>query len=80
MEQQYRIVEKNNDSLVGKVLRTVVEGYDPYTDTYFGRTWRDAPEIDGVINFTCPFELNEGDFVDVEVMGTNEYDLIGEIV
>ena len=80
MEQQYRIIEKINEQNIGKVLRTVVEGYDPYTDTYYGRTWRDAPEIDAVINFTCPYEINEGDFVDVEVMGTNEYDLIGEIV
>lgn len=80
MEQQFRIVEEKNEKLVGKVLKTVVEGYDPYTDTYFGRTWRDAPEIDSVINFTCPYEINEGDMVDVEVMGTNEYDLIGEIV
>ena len=80
MEQQYRIIEKINEQNIGRVLRTVVEGYDPYTDTYYGRTWRDAPEIDAVINFTCPYEINEGDFVDVEVMGTNEYDLIGEIV
>ncbi|MBE6827767.1 MAG: 30S ribosomal protein S12 methylthiotransferase RimO [Ruminococcaceae bacterium] len=80
MEQQFRVIEKINEKMIGKVLRTVVEGYDAYTDTYYGRTWRDAPEIDGVINFTCPFEINEGDFVDVEVMGVNEYDLIGEIV
>lgn len=80
MEQQYRIMNKKNDSLIGTVLKTVVEGYDGYTDTYFGRTWRDAPEIDGTVNFTCGYELNEGDFVDVEIMGVNEYDLIGEVV
>lgn len=80
MEQQYRIFEKNNEKNVGKILRCVVEGYDAYTDTYFGRTWRDAPEIDGTINFTCGYELQDGDFVDVEVMGINEYDLIGEVV
>lgn len=80
MEQQYRIMQKRNEEQTGKILRTVVEGYDAYTDTYYGRTWRDAPEIDGQINFTCGYELNEGDFVDVEVMGINEYDLIGEVV
>ncbi len=80
MEQQYRIFEKLNEKNIGKVYRTVVEGYDAYTDTYFGRTWRDAPEIDGTVNFTCGYELNEGDFVDVEIMGTNEYDLIGEVI
>lgn len=80
MEQQYRIFEKLNEQNIGKIYRTVVEGYDAYTDTYYGRTWRDAPEIDGCVNFTCGYELNEGDFVDVEIMGTNEYDLIGEVV
>ena len=80
MEQQYRIQEELNDSLIGKVFETVVEGYDAYTDTYYGRTWRDAPEIDGMVNFTCGYELNEGDFVDVEIMGINDYDLIGEVV
>lgn len=80
MEQQYRIFEKLNEDNIGKIYNTVVEGYDAYTDTYYGRTWRDAPEIDGTVNFTCGYELNEGDFVDVEIMGTNEYDLIGEVV
>lgn len=80
MEQQYRIFDKLNEQNIGKIYRTVVEGYDAYTDTYYGRTWRDAPEIDGTVNFTCGYELNEGDFVDVEIMGTNEYDLIGEVV
>lgn len=80
MEQQFRIFERLNEQNIGKVLRTVVEGYDAYTDTYYGRTWRDAPEIDGTVNFTCGYELNEGDFVDVEIMGINEYDLIGEVV
>ena len=80
MEQQYRIAQQKNEEQVGKILKPVVERYDAYTDTYYGRTWRDAPEIDGQINFTCGYELNEGDFVDVEVMGINEYDLIGEVV
>ncbi len=80
MEQQYRIQEELNDSLIGKVFEAVVEGYDAYTDTYYGRTWRDAPEIDGMVNFTCGYELNEGDFVEVEIMGINDYDLIGEVV
>ncbi len=80
MEQQFRIFEKLNEQNIGKILHTVVEGYDAYTDTYYGRTWKDAPEIDGTVNFTCGFELNEGDFVDVEIMGVNDYDLIGEVV
>ena len=80
MEQQYRIVDEINNAKIGKEVECVVEGYDAYSDTYYGRTSADAPEIDGIINFTCGYTLNEGDFVTVEIMGTNEYDLIGEAV
>ena len=80
MEQQYRISDEINDSHIGKIFECVVEGYDDYADVYYGRSVMDAPEIDGVVNFTCGFELNEGDFVEVEIMGTNEYGLIGEVI
>lgn len=80
MELQYRIFEEKNREIIGKILPTVVEGYDPYTDSYYGRTYRDAPEIDGQINFTCGYTLEEGDFVEVEVFDVRDYDLIGEVV
>jgi len=80
MEQQNRIMDEINDSHIGKTLECVVEGYDDYADVYFGRSVMDAPEIDGIISFTCGFELNEGEFVNVEIMGANEYGLIGEVV
>lgn len=80
MEQQYRIFEAKNEALVGQILPTVVEGYDAYTDSYFGRTWRDAPDIDGQVHFTCGYELHEGDFVEVEIFEVQDYDLIGEVV
>lgn len=80
MEQQYRIFEEKSEELVGKILPTVVEGYDAYTDSYYGRTWRDAPEIDGQVHFTCGYELQDGDFVEVEIFEVQDYDLIGEVV
>lgn len=80
MEMQYRIFEARNRENIGKILKTVVEGYDPYTDSYFGRTERDAPDIDGQVKFTCGYELHEGEFVEVEIFDVLEYDLIGEVV
>lgn len=80
MNIQYRIFDERNRQCIGKTLKTVVEGYDPYTDSYFGRTYRDAPDIDGQVKFTCGYELHEGDFVDVEIFDTLDYDLIGEVV
>lgn len=80
MEQQYDIFEFKQKKLIGETIKCIVEGYDAYTDSYFGRTWKDAPEIDSVVYFTGIGEYNEGDIVDVEIFDVNEYDLMGEIV
>ena len=47
--------------------------------TYVGRTYRDAPDIDGYIFIDTDETLMSGDFVKVRVTGAYEYDLIGEI-
>lgn len=80
MDIQSRIFDEKSRECIGKVYKTVVEGYDPYTDSYFGRTWRDAPEIDGVAHFTCGYELHEGDMVEIEVFDVRDCDLIGEVI
>lgn len=80
MDQQFKIFCEKQEELVGQTVRCVVEDYDGYTDTYSGRTWRDAPEIDSSIFIVSSRELDIGDFVDVEITDTKEYDLIGEIV
>ncbi len=80
MDIQYRIFDEKNRENIGKILKTVVEGYDPYSDSYFGRTYRDAPDIDGQVRFTCGYELHEGEFVEVEIFDVLDYDLIGEVV
>ncbi len=80
MNDQYSIVEEKNINKIGKVYGAIVEGYDPYSDSYFGRTYMDAPEIDGILYFTSKDEYNTGDFVDVVITGSNEYDLVGRDV
>ena len=80
LQDQYDIVEANNRARIGKTYRAVVEDYDAYTDSYTGRTWMDAPEIDGTVRFTCGYALDDGDFIDVEIFDVSDYDLIGEVV
>ncbi|MCH5198154.1 MAG: 30S ribosomal protein S12 methylthiotransferase RimO [Oscillospiraceae bacterium] len=80
MEQQYSIFTEKQEALIGKTVECVVEDYDGYSDSYSGRTWMDAPEIDSAIRFISPKELNIGDFVKVKITNTNEYDLLGEAV
>ena len=80
MEQQYDIFEFKQRKLIGRTVKCIVEGYDGYTDSYFGRTWMDAPEIDSVVYFTGKCDYDDGDIVNVEIFDINEYDLMGEIV
>lgn len=79
MEQQYDIFSYKQKQLIGTVQRCVVDGYDAYTDSYFGRTWMDAPEIDSSVFFTSRRELDEGDMADVRIFDTKDYDLMGEV-
>ncbi|MBR5246111.1 MAG: 30S ribosomal protein S12 methylthiotransferase RimO [Clostridia bacterium] len=79
-ERQNIILDEINDGLIGKVLATIVEGYDSYTDSYYGRTYMDAPEIDTQIYFTYGFELLEGDIVEVEVINVVDGELTGEVI
>ena len=80
MDDQYLIMQEKNNSRIGSEYDVLVEGYDAYTDTYFGRTYMDAPEIDGTVHFSAKGDYDEGDFVKVEILGVNEYDLVGKAV
>lgn len=77
MELQRNIVDEKNDALLGKILTVFVEGYDGYSDSYCGRSYMDAPEIDTLIYFTSENSFEEGDFVEVLITDVQEYDLIG---
>ena len=79
MQDQYSIMEEKNNEKIGKTYRVVVEDYDGYSDSYTGRTYMDAPEINGLVKFTSHKDLDIGDFVDVEIFDVEDYDLIGEV-
>lgn len=80
MEQQYRINDEKQESYMDKTYDVIVDGYDSYTDSYFGRTYMDAPEIDNNIVFTSGYEIEVGEIVPVEIFDKDEYSLIGEAV
>lgn len=79
-DMQAEILDSINESLIGKEFKVIVEDYDGYTDSYYGRTTMDAPEIDTQICFTCGYELNDGDIVPVEVINCVDGFLTGEAV
>jgi len=78
MQDQLEIVTLKNNERIGKTYKVLVEDYDGYTDSYSGRTYMDAPEIDGTISFTTNNRYEPGDFAEVVVIGVNDYDLIGK--
>ena len=79
-ETEAVIIDEINESLIGKTLEVITEGYDAYSDVYYGRTYMDAPEIDMQIVFTCGYELEDGEIVSVEVINTVDGELTGEVV
>ncbi len=79
MEIQKEISHKNNSKFVGKKLKVLVEALEG--DFYIGRSYRDAPEVDGeVLIDKRDNKLNIGDFYDVDVYDYNEYDLFAEVM
>lgn len=73
-------ISKNKLSkMVGKTLKVVIEGKLADEDVYVGRTYMDIPDVDGCIFINSDFNHISGDFVDVLVTDSSEYDLIGEI-
>ena len=79
MELQQEIAFEHCENMVGKVLDVMIEGKVADEPAYVGRTYMDAPNVDGLIFVNADEMIMSGDFVRVKVTGANEYDLIGEV-
>lgn len=80
MELQQEIAFDKAEDMQGRELYVFVEGKVADENAYVARTYKDAPNVDGMIFVNTDSELMTGDFVKVKVTGAYEYDLIGEIV
>ena len=80
MELQQAIAFENAEKMVGTVLEAVVEGYLPEDDVYVARSYMDAPGVDGYLFVYTDRQLMSGDYIQVEVFDSREYDLIGKEV
>lgn len=79
MELQQEIsIDKGNDK-IGTCVEVMIEGKVADENAYVGRTYGDAPNVDGYIFINTDTELMSGDFARVHVTGALEYDLIGEL-
>lgn len=80
MELQQEISLDKNETFVGKIMQVIVEGYSSDDDVYVGRTYRDAPGVDGLVFVNCDYELMSGQIVDVRINEVGPYDMIGGIL
>ena len=80
MELQQDIAFDNAQDMVGREVLVMIEGKVADENAYVGRTYRDAPNVDGLIFINTDEELLSGDFARVRVTGAVDYDLIGELL
>lgn len=80
MELQQKIAFDKAQKVIGSKLKVLIEGKLPEDNVYIGRTYKDAPNVDGYIFVESRRELMSGDMVEVYVTEAKEYDLIGEVI
>ena len=80
MELQQEIAFEKAEGMTGQDVLVMIEGKVADENAYEGRTYKDAPNVDGLVFVNTDRELMTGDFVPVHITGSYEYDLIGEIM
>ena len=80
MEIQMGIAYENGEAMCGKTITVLCEGFDRYAESWYGRSYMDAPDIDTKIFFTTTEKVAPGDYVEVKITDTLDYDLIGEAI
>lgn len=80
MELQQEIAFDLAEEMIGREVLVMIEGKVADENAYVGRTYKDAPNVDGLIFVESEEELMSGDFSRVRITGALEYDLMGEII
>ena len=80
MELQQEIAFDKAEDMIGREVLVMIEGKVADENAYVGRTYRDAPNVDGLIFINTDVELISGDFAKVKVTGALDYDLIGDLM
>lgn len=80
MELQQEISAQTASRMVGEKMSVLIEGYLYEEDIYIGRTYMDAPKVDGNVFVRAEEEMISGDIVPVYITGASEYDLMGDVI
>jgi len=80
MKLQQQISKKRGEEKVGRIIRVMIEGKLPEDDIFIGRSYMDAPNVDGFVFVHSKDSYLSGEFVDVKITQAKEYDLVGEAI
>ena len=80
MQTQLTVVEQKNTENVGKTITVLTDGFDTVAEVYYGRSYADAPDVDGKVYFKSKRKINAGAFVSVKITAALDYDLVGELI
>jgi len=80
MQTQLTVAEEKSAGNVGKTMTVLTDGFDTVAEVYYGRSYADAPDVDGKIYFKSKRRINPGAFVEVRITEAMDYDLIGEVI
>jgi ribosomal protein S12 methylthiotransferase len=77
---QSRIMDDYNETMIGRVMDVLVDGFDEELEQFYGRTFADSPEIDGRVWIATQEAISEGSFVKVMIDSVVDGDLSGCLV
>ncbi len=80
MQTQLTVAEEKSRENIGRTLDVICDGYDTVAQIYYGRSYADAPDVDGRVYFKSKTRVASGDFVKVLVDEAVDYDLVGHTV
>ncbi len=80
MALQQEVSYDNNQRMIGQTLSVLIEGYLYEDNVYIGRSYREAPSVDGYVFVSAKEDILSGEMVPVRITDANEYDLIGEVI
>ncbi len=80
MQTQLTVAEEQSGAKIGKTLTVLCDGFDTVAEIYYGRSYADAPDVDGRVYFKSAKKLCAGEFVDVHIDEAVDYDLVGTAI
>ena len=77
MQTQLTATEENNEKKIGREYTVLCEGFDTVAEIHYGRSYENAPDVDGRIYFKSDEKIKEGEFCRVKITEAVDYDLVG---